>query len=458
MQTIYSFAGASATYLTGFPSRYPRAERLALVRNYRSTPQVIAVANAVARQAVRGSRGAAEPVVLRPEVAAGPPVTFAGHADEVAEAAWVSDHIKALREAGTPLKEIAVLFRINAQSETIEEALAEQQIPYVMRGAERFFERPEVKQAVTLLRGAARGGSAATGDLVADTRSVLSSMGWADDPPAASGVQRDRWESLQAVITVAADVAAATGRHGLAELVAELDRRAQVQHMPVAEGVTLATLHSAKGLEWDAVFLAGMHEGAVPIVYATTPAAVEEERRLFYVGLTRARTTLAISWSRARTPGARGNRGPTRFLDGIRPSDDSAPATGSGGRRGGGRSARTVARCRGCDRPLSTAAERKIGRCSVCPASYDEELFDRLRAWRSAQAREQRLPAYCVFTDATLVAIAEMRPADARALVTIPGIGQTKATRYGGDVVALCAGEPNAAGFVTRATIGQPDR
>jgi len=94
----------------------------------------------------------------------------------------------------------------------------------------------------------------------------------------------------------------------------------------------------------------------------------------------------------------------------------------------------------------------------VCPASYDEELFDRLRAWRSAQAREQRLPAYCVFTDATLVAIAEMRPADARALVTIPGIGQTKATRYGGDVVALCAGEPNAAGFVTRATIGQPDR
>ena len=184
----------------------------------------------------------------------------------------------------------------------------------------------------------------------------------------------------------------------------------------------------------------------MPIVYATAPSAIEEERRLFYVGVTRARTTLAISWSRARIPGARGSRGPTRFLDGIRPDAEAAGPAGSGSRRGGGRPARTVARCRGCDRPLSTAAERKIGRCSVCPASYDEELFERLRAWRSAQAQEQRLPAYCVFTDATLVAIAEMRPADTRALVTIPGIGQTKATRYGGDVLALCAAGPAGCG------------
>jgi len=445
MQTIYSFAGASATYLTGFTARYPHAQRLALVRNYRSTPQVIDVANAVARRAGGRADTEGQRVVLRSQAAAGPPVTFAGHADEVAEAAWVADRIRALRDGGTPLREIAVLFRINAQSEPIEEALAERQIPYVMRGVERFFDRPEVKQAVTLLRGAARAGTTATGDVVADTRSVLSSMGWTDDPPVASGVQRDRWESLQAVITVAADIAAGDAASGLGELVAELDRRAQVQHLPVAEGVTLATLHSAKGLEWGAVFLTGMHEGAVPIVYATTPSAIEEERRLFYVGVTRARTTLSISWSRARIPGARGNRGPTRFLDGIRPDAEAGPAAGSGGRRGA-RTTRTVARCRGCDRPLSTAAERKIGRCSVCPASYDEELFERLRTWRSARAQEQQLPAYCVFTDATLVAIAEIRPADTGALITIPGIGQAKAGKYGDDVVALCAGAPALSG------------
>jgi DNA helicase-2/ATP-dependent DNA helicase PcrA len=443
MQTIYSFAGASATYLTGFAARYPHAERLSLVRNYRSSPQVIEVANAVARRAGGGPAAPRDRVVLRSQSAAGPPVTFTGHANEVDEAAWVADRVCALRDAGTPLREIAVLFRINAQSETIEEALAGRHVPYVMRGVERFFDRPEVKQAVTLLRGAARAGAASSGDLLADTRSVLSTMGWTDDPPVATGVQRDRWESLHALTTVAADVAAADGASGLTDLVTELDRRAQVQHLPVAEGVTLATLHSAKGLEWEAVFLTGMHEGAMPIVYASTPAAVEEERRLFYVGVTRARQMLSISWSRARTPGARGNRSPTRFLDGIRP-DDAAVSTALGG-HGRGRAARTVARCRACDRPLGTAAERKIGRCSACPASYDEDLFERLRTWRSAQAQEQRLPAYCVFTDATLVAIAEMRPSDAASLVRIPGIGATKAAKYGEQVLAMCA-DPVPAG------------
>jgi len=396
------------------------------------------VANAVAHRTAPGSRQSPA-VVLRSQSPSGPPVDFTGHANEVDEAEWVATRIAAMREAGTPLRGIAVLFRTNAQSETLEEALAEKQIPYVMRGVERFFDRPEVKQATTLLRGAARAAPADSAHLVADVRSVLSSMGWTVEPPTGRGVQRDRWESLHALTTVAAEVAQSGEATGLPGLVAELDRRVQVQHLPVADGVTLATLHSAKGLEWDTVFLSGMHEGAMPIVYATTPQAVEEERRLFYVGVTRARSRLLVSWSAARTPGARGSRGPTRFLDGIAPADRPGAGSDSAGGRRRQRATRTVTRCRGCERPLSTAAERKIGRCNNCPATYDEELFERLRSWRSAQAQEQKLPAYCVFTDATLVAIAEMRPVDDRALVRIPGIGQAKLDRYGEQVLALCA-------------------
>lgn len=436
MQTIYSFAGACADYLTGFAAKHPGTQRIELVRNYRSTPQVVQAANAVAHGRRPPSRSPAPAVVLRAQRAAGPEPTFAGHSDEVAEADDVAARIQRLRDDGHALRDIAVLFRINAQSQGYEDALTDRRIPYVVRGVERFFERPEVRQAVTLLRGAARAAEV-TSDLVADTRAVLSTMGWRPEAPAAAGAQRNRWESLQALVTMAQDFAAEQPAADLPALAAELARRAQAQHAPVAEGVTLSTMHSAKGLEWETVFMAGMHEGTVPIVYASTAEAVEEERRLFYVGLTRARTTLHVSWAAARSPGSRGNRGATRFLDGILPG---AGAEAAGGRRGAksGRTVKAPARCRTCRGLLSSAAERKIGRCDDCPASYDEQLYEQLRAWRAERAGEQKVPAYCVFTDATLTAIAESRPADSRSLLAIPGLGKAKLDKYGEDVLSMC--------------------
>jgi ATP-dependent DNA helicase UvrD/PcrA len=432
-QTIYSFAGANASYLLDFPKRHPGTTSVELVRNYRSTPQVVAVANRLLKDTASAG------VQLRSQQDGGPEVGFAEHADEVAEAEQVAADVVGLVEGGTPAREVAVLFRINAQSEAFEEALASRGVPYVVRGATRFFQRPEVKQAVALLRGNARGGDGSADDLAADTRAVLSGMGWTEQAPTGRGNVRDRWESLQAIVSQAEEFRSATPGAALGDFVAELDRRAEEQHAPVAEGVTLATLHAAKGLEWDVVFVVGMQEGTMPIVYAEGPAAVEEERRLLYVGMTRARRRLTVSWSLARTPGARSSRKPSRFLTGLRPPSPSDRVSVEPG----GRRRKSVAHCRECGRPLGTTAERKVGRCEDCPASYDEELFERLRAWRVQRAGQEKVPAYVVFTDLTLQAIAEVRPGDPEALLRINGIGRSKLTKYGDEVLDIVAGEPS---------------
>ncbi|MDV3296705.1 MAG: HRDC domain-containing protein, partial [Brachybacterium paraconglomeratum] len=189
------------------------------------------------------------------------------------------------------------------------------------------------------------------------------------------------------------------------------------------------------------VFLVGMHEGTMPIVYAEGPAAVEEERRLLYVGMTRARVHLTISWSLARSPGGRATRKPSRFLTGLRPQVGSDRVVERTGRS---RSKRGVAHCRVCNAALSTTAERKVGRCEDCPATYDEQLFERLRAWRVTRAAEEKVPAYVVFTDLTLQAIAEVQPADQAALLRISGVGPAKIEKYGEDVLELVAAADSA--------------
>jgi DNA helicase-2/ATP-dependent DNA helicase PcrA len=434
-QTIYSFAGARAGYLTEFPVRFPGTASVELVRNYRSTPQVIETANAL----LKGS--ATTSVQLRSQRETGTDLTWREATDEVAEAEAVAEEIARLAKQGVPLREMAVLFRINAQSEAFEEALTARGISYVVRGAARFFERQEVRQALALMRGQLRAGAEATDELVDQVRAVLSGMGWSSEAPTARGQARDRWESLHALVSQAVDHAAtetaADREPTLAGFVAELDRRAHEQHAPVAEGVTLATLHAAKGLEWDAVFLCGMQEGSMPIIYADTPAAVEEERRLLYVGVTRARAHLWISWALARNPGGQARRKPSRFFAGLRPESATDRADSSGPARDSRRHAKKAAVCKQCQRPLASSRERNRGYCQDCPVPYDEELFELLRTWRKEQAEAQSVPAFVVFSDATLEALAEVRPTDRRGLQSINGIGKTKLDKYADDLLAL---------------------
>jgi DNA helicase-2/ATP-dependent DNA helicase PcrA len=335
-QTIFSFTGATPAYLTGFARQYPHATVIRLVRNYRSTPQVVALANRLAGPA----RAGADPLVAQGQ--AGPEPELACYLDDGAEAEAVAGQAARLIADGASARQLAVLVRVNAATERFERAFAAAGVPCQVRGAERFFDRGEVRQAMGMLRAAAAaaepgpggaqgpGGAAgpegagpggAPGPAVpAEVRHVLSGLGFGREGPPGRGAARERWESLAALAQLAQDICAARPGARLADVVAELAQRAAIEHAPAMDGVTLASLHAAKGLEWEVVFLPGLSEGNLPIGHARTGEAVAEELRLLYVGVTRARQRVCLSWALARSPDGRPSREPSRFLAGLLPS------------------------------------------------------------------------------------------------------------------------------------------
>ncbi|NAZ14519.1 UvrD-helicase domain-containing protein [Glutamicibacter soli] len=443
-QTIYSFTGARPDYLLNFGTRFPEAKVVKLVRDYRSTPEIVSLANKVL--ATRRIETAVpdrtvtwpEPLELIAQRDHGPAPEFFEATDDENEADEVAQRIKMLVKQGQDISEIAVLYRTNGQSQAFEQALTAHSIPYVMRGAERFFSRREVKEGMLALRAAL---NVSQGDDVAQlVRDVLSSHGYsANAPSGGTGAVRQRWESLSALVRLADELVegrkAQREKATLHDVVRELEERAAIQHAPTLDGVTLASFHAAKGLEWDVVFLAGLSDGLVPITYAKDQAGYDEERRLLYVGITRARIRLYLSWSLARTPGGRAHRYPSRFLDGIKSVRQASSRQQAPVKRREQKV--TPAVCSTCGSFLTSAKERKLKRCSSCPATYDEALFEALRAWRSQVASTNSVPAFVIFTDATLMAISEHRPTSEQALGKISGVGRTKLERYGQAVLEV---------------------
>ena len=432
-QTIYSFTGARSSYLIDFPQEFPGATTVRLVRCYRCSPEIVELANGV----IHAGPSSANAVTLtsqRPSSSAPEVTTFD---DDVAEASAVAAKIKASIDSGVRPRDICVLYRINAQQVEIESALAAAAIPMTLRGSERFFERGEVREAITRLRGAARAQDvSAPSDVVQGASDVLSAMGWSREQPTTTGAVRERWESLAAIVELARE----SGAADLSAFVSFLEDRAAVQFAPVADGVTLASIHSAKGLEWREVFLIGCSDGLIPLQHAETAEQLEEERRLLYVAVTRAEHALHLSWARARQPGGRATRQISRFLLrlGALPGvDQPSVRRGDGSKAGTKRARRGPATCRTCGKALVTAGERTIGRCQVCPATFDEDFLEELKDWRLEHARSRSVPAYVVFTDATLIAIAEQLPTDADGLSSIPGVGPSKLELYGEEIVAL---------------------
>ncbi|ORV45316.1 ATP-dependent DNA helicase [Mycolicibacter engbaekii] len=437
-QTIYSFTGASPRYLLDFTRRFPDAVLVRLERDYRSTPEVVSLANrviAAARGRVAGSK-----LKLIGQRESGPAPVFREYPDEVAEATAAAKSIARLIHDGVAPAEIAVLYRINAQSEVYEEALTEAGVAYQVRGGEGFFTRQEIRQALVALQRAAeregaRGEAGGSGPALSVlVRGILEPLGLTAEPPSGA-TARERWEALGALAELVDDEVAQRPDLDLPGLVAELRVRADSRHPPTVQGVTLASLHAAKGLEWDAVFLVGLADGTLPISHALAHGAdseaVEEERRLLYVGVTRARIHLTLSWALARAPGGRAGRKPSRFLSGIAPQADASTAPAKRRSRGAPK------HCRVCNKALVTPAAIMLSRCETCAADVDTDLLVALKDWRLRTATELKVPAYIVFSDNTLTAIAEMLPGDEAALVAIPGIGARKLEQFGSDVLEM---------------------
>ncbi|MCW3494104.1 ATP-dependent helicase [Microbacterium sp. SSM24] len=329
-QTIYSFAGADARYLLEFEGRHDDAKVVRLETNYRSDAAILDVAN----QLMRNRPGALHLLAEPRRRAADETPTVTAYEDDQAEARGVAARISAQIAGGVDPRRIAVLYRAHAQSAEFVRALADAGIASTVLGGKRFFDLPEVRQGIMALRAA----SVAPIDsgFVDTVRDVLRSLGLTDEPPQAGGALRDAWELRAALLRLAEEAPPGTTLRTFAD---ELTARAKSHHEPALRTVTLATIHAAKGLEWDHVHLVGVAEGLLPIAYATTFEQVDEERRLAYVGITRAARTLSASWAR----GVR-ERQPSRFLreigNGSLRAVGASAAPGGASRRAGSASGR----------------------------------------------------------------------------------------------------------------------
>lgn len=386
-QTIYSFTGASPTHLLGFTQRFPHAKVVRLEENYRSSPQVLEVANRLAsrlggfRKTLRATRPEGPPPVARPLP------------DEPAEVAAVVQAARGLRDEGVPLEEIAVLYRINARSEPFEEAFAAARIPYQVRDG-AFLRRPGPRAVLQRLKRETAGDEPVAPSVALVTEAV----GFDPDGSADSEEEATRQSDLGRLRALAGEFDAAHPGAGLAAFAAELARRFSTEHS--GRGVNLLTYHRAKGLEFDAVFLPRLLDGELPFRSGRARAEPEEERRLLYVGITRARRCLFLTWPMdARS-------GPSPFLDELEV------------------------------RPSATLPRSTMSRPPVA-VKAGGALFDRLKEWRRKRAQADGMPAYVVFHDRTLAEIAEVRPKDWADLAAITGVGPAKLERYADEVLTI---------------------
>ena len=303
-QTIYSFTGATSSFLQTFESRYENATVLELTRNYRSTSQIVELANRLRTDKAPMGSGGLSP--LQAQSGPGSTPRFQAFGNQNEEANYIAYQVSGLLQAGTKPKHIAILYRVNGQSEAIESALANAKVPYELKGGVRFFQRPEIQAALRAIGG----------EIAAKTDTpthkaverICRELGWSlRQPTDANTAAAEKWGSLNALLQILDEM---PEEIGLEEFYRELQERARSQHEPDTAAVTLSTIHAAKGQEWENVFIVGVNEGYLPISYAKTEPQIAEENRLFYVGVTRAKKQLMISWSGT----------PSRFINLLRPA------------------------------------------------------------------------------------------------------------------------------------------
>ncbi len=430
-QAVYAWNGADPDLLARVPQRWPSTEVLRLDDNHRCTPQVVAAA-----AAVLGSRGSG----LRSAAAEGPPPTLRAFASETAEAHGIAAALRAANRSGRGWGSLAVLTRTNAQLVPIQQALTAARVPFWSPAQRALLLEPAARAVLSELR---RAPAKSVQVVVADLLELAQPASLDAGPSDRSGDSGESPDSRAAVLAALADL----GRMFLRQ---EPDGAAGewLRWLPSAlsddpagaapsDAVTLCSFHRAKGLEWYAVWVAGLERGLVPLGRASSPSAEEEERRLLYVALTRASRELHCSWARQRSFGGRPvPRDASPWVELIRPHTHRDGPDGE--------DARTVSpawrdRLREQRRHLDTRGGRR-GRGSRLPADWPEpeqELVDALRRWRAGAARAAGVPAYVVMHDATLTALASLRPKTTEGLLAVPGLGPVKASRYGPTLLSL---------------------
>jgi DNA helicase-2/ATP-dependent DNA helicase PcrA len=397
-QAIYSWNGADATYINDFESHFPGAETVELRNNYRSTPQVMAVAHAV----LRGASTLADTIATRPEGVLPCIVAFD---DDASEARGVARAVRDARAPGRRWADQAILVRTNAQIPLFEEALRKAQIPFRTRGG-GLLRLPEARAIVRGLERSNRPLASSIADLV-------DGDDFDEDDTEAPDTRRT---IVNAILRLAHEYlsidASATGMAFSSWLQTttggdEVDDR--------TDAIDLATFHAAKGLEWPIVHIAGLESGLVPISHARTPDAQAEEQRLFYVALTRAEHTVRCSWARERRFGARASsRSPSPYLAKVEDALD-----------------RLQNKTRPIDQRKEAETQRsRLGSPRRTKGEPTDPLVAALKSWRSNTSRAANVPAYVVFSDATLEAIASSKPKTRVALGRVPGIGPVKLDRY----------------------------
>ena len=375
-QSIYGFTGASPQWLLGVSERLPGATVVRLEDNYRSSPQVLELANRLVSQL-----GGAEKV-LRATLADGPQPVVRPFAGPEAEDAWLVEELQTLATSGVPLEEVAILCRTNARLADFEEVLHEAGLPF--QGSS-LLEREAARRLLRLLER-----SESTG-VAARVRALALEAGWLETLPDKLGERElTRQADLRRLVKIAAELddGDITGAGFAAELRRRFDPGGAGAH-----GVHLLTYHRAKGLEFEAVFLPRLDEKELPSRLARTAGDVAEERRLLYVGITRARRRLSVTWSRR----------PSMFL-----AELGVPPV------------RVVAAPRAERPPRNTS-----------PAA------EALRRWRLERARADEVPPYVVFPDRTIDELLARRPETVAELASIHGLGPARVGRYGEDLLTV---------------------
>lgn len=440
-QAIYAWNGADAQYLVDFDRWFPGGETVTLEDNYRSTPQVLTVANAVL------SAGHNVPIRLRPHRPDGPMPTVVEHADERTEAQAIARKVRDRHAPGTPWSAQAVLVRTNAQAAVIAEGFTSARIPHRVRGGGDLMEQPEVRQALAGLRRATSL-QMALGDLEAEVLRLapagsLEGDGDGSGAAAADGtgampermpsgtaqLTEERAANLNELVRLGREYLDLDPHGGVPGFLGWLTSALRGEDRSGGDAVEIVTFHAAKGLEWSIVHLAGLEEGFVPIHHAKdSDDDLEEERRLLYVALTRARDELHCTWASSRTFGSRtAKRSPSPWLPTIQSTVGIEPIQ--------------LDRRTGADRARAARASLPKGGKGAAKdlPDGDRELFEALRAWRKVQAKEADVAAFVIFNDATLVAVAGARPRNRSELLRVSGVGPVKAQRFGDDLLRIVA-------------------